>query len=159
MAITIQCYSESNNEAFFGGDLDHEQLPAPTYDEPKARTGKPPVVIDNRSVRLWLIETGCLSYSQLAEAYPWADDVFTGLSRATSGAVGSGLPVSKAYLFAALYSTNDIFSRNTDISYTAITARSPSPRYLRHVNSVLQSTAVNMKKILIDKGMMNTPSL
>lgn len=50
MAITIQCYSESDNEAFFGGDLDHEQLPAPTYDEPKARTGKPPVVIDNRSV-------------------------------------------------------------------------------------------------------------
>ncbi|HGZ0809189.1 TPA: hypothetical protein ACN5NN_001052, partial [Escherichia coli] len=69
MAITIQCYSESDNAAFFGGDLDHEQLPAPTYDEPKARTGKPPVVIDNRSVRLWLIETGCLSYSQLAEAY------------------------------------------------------------------------------------------
>mgnify|MGYP001049152584 FL=1 len=114
MAITIQCYSESDNAAFFGGDLDHEQLPAPTYDEPKARTGKPPVVIDNRSVRLWLIETGCLSYSQLAEAYPWADDVFTGLSRATSGAVGSGLPVSKAYLFAALYGTNDVFSRNTD---------------------------------------------
>lgn len=89
MAITIQCYSESDNEAFFGGDLDHEQLPAPTYDEPKARTGKPPVVIDNRSVRLWLIETGCLSYSQLAEAYPWADDVFTGLSR-PSGLSNSG---------------------------------------------------------------------
>lgn len=52
MAITIQCYSESDNEAFFGGDLDHEQLPAPTYDEPKARTGKPPAVIDNRSMNL-----------------------------------------------------------------------------------------------------------
>ena len=155
MAITIQCYSESDNAAFFGGDLDHEQLPAPTYDEPKARTGKPPVVIDNRSVRLWLIETGCLSYSQLAEAYPWADDVFTGLSRATSGAVGSGLPVSKAYLFAALYGTNDVFSRNTDTSYRAITGPSPSPRYLRHVNSVLQATSVNMKKVLRDKELMN----
>lgn len=109
MAITIQCYSESDNEAFFGGDLDHEQLPAPTYDEPKARTGKPPVVIDNRSVRLWLIETGCLSYSQLAEAYPWADDVFTGLSRPSGLSNSGGLPVSKAYLFAALYGTNDIF--------------------------------------------------
>ncbi|HEC4611882.1 TPA: hypothetical protein R2W98_002928 [Escherichia coli] len=152
MAITIQCYSESDNEAFFGGDLDHEQLPAPTYDEPKARTGKPPVVIDNRSVRLWLIETGCLSYSQLAEAYPWADDVFTGLSRPSGLSNSGGLPVSKAYLFAALYGTNDIFSRNTDISYTAITGRSPSPRYLRHVNSVLQATAVSLAKVLKDRG-------
>ncbi|MCU2548622.1 BMT2 family SAM-dependent methyltransferase [Enterobacter hormaechei subsp. xiangfangensis] len=104
--------------------------------------------------QLWLIETGCLSYSQLAEAYPWADDVFTGLSRPSGLSNSGGLPVSKAYLFAALYGTNDIFSRNTDISYTAITGRSPSPRYLRHVNSVLQATSVNMKKVLCDKGMM-----
>lgn len=152
MAITIQCYSESDNEAFFGGDLDHEQLPAPTYDEPKARTGKPPVVIDNRSVRLWLIETGCLSYSQLAEAYPWADDVFTGLSRPSGLSNSGGLPVSKAYLFAALYGTNDIFSRNTAKSYADITGRSPSPRYLRHVNSVLQATAVSLAKVLKDRG-------
>lgn len=111
MTIAIQCYTESDNAAFFGEDSDHQhQLPAPTYDEHKASTGKPPVVINNRAVRAWLIETGCLSYSQLVEAYPWADDVFTGLSRATSGAVGAGLPVSKAYLFAALYGTNDIFS-------------------------------------------------
>lgn len=145
MTIAIQCYTESDNAAFFGEDSDHQhQLPAPTYDEHKASTGKPPVVINNRAVRAWLIETGCLSYSQLVEAYPWADDVFTGLSRATSGAVGAGLPVSKAYLFAALYGTNDIFSRNTAKSYTAITGRSPSPRYLRHVNSVLQATAVSL---------------
>ena len=91
MAIKIQCYTESDNATFFGDDSDlQHQLPAPTYDEPKARTGKPPVVIDNRAVRAWLIETGCLSYTQLVEAYPWADDVFTGLSRATSGAVGAG---------------------------------------------------------------------
>ncbi|CAH3690969.1 hypothetical protein AI2662V1_2284 [Enterobacter cloacae] len=102
MAITIQCYTESDNAAFFGDDSDHQQqLPAPTYDEPKARTGKPPVVIDNRAVRAWLIETGCLSYSQLVEAYPWADDVFTGLSRATSGAVGAGLQRSVPVLRAA----------------------------------------------------------
>lgn len=153
MAIKIQCYTESDNAAFFGDDSDHQhQLPAPTYDEPKARTGKPPVVIDNRAVRAWLIETGCLSYTQLVEAYPWADDVFTGLSRATSGSIGAGLPVSKAYLFAALYGTNDIFSRNTAKSYTAITCRSPSPRYLRHVNSVLQATAVSLAKVLKDRG-------
>ncbi|EHK4952112.1 hypothetical protein [Shigella flexneri] len=41
MAIKIQCYTESDNAAFFGDDSDHQhQLPAPTYDEPKARTGK-----------------------------------------------------------------------------------------------------------------------
>ncbi|MEQ5227992.1 hypothetical protein ABN223_02505 [Citrobacter freundii] len=77
--------------------------------------------------------------------------MFTGLSRATSGAVGAGLPVSKAYLFSALYGTNDIFSRNTAKSYTAITGRSPSPRYLRHVNSVLQATAVSLAKVLKDR--------
>lgn len=38
MAIKIQCYTESDNAAFFGDDSDHQhQLPAPTYDEPKAR--------------------------------------------------------------------------------------------------------------------------
>lgn len=62
------------------------------------------------------------------------------------------LSVSKAYLFAALYDTNDIFSRNTAKSYTAITGRSPSPRYLRHVNSVLQATAVSLAKVLKDRG-------
>lgn len=107
MAINIQCYTESDNEAFFGEDNRHpiDQLPAPAYDEPKATTGKPPVVIDNRAVRAWLIETGCLSYSQLAEAYPWADDVFTGLARPSGLSNSGGLPVSKSYLFAALYVT------------------------------------------------------
>ncbi|EPY2112574.1 hypothetical protein ACXAPX_003484 [Escherichia coli] len=34
MAIKIQCYTESDNAAFFGDDSDlQHQLPAPTYDE------------------------------------------------------------------------------------------------------------------------------
>ncbi len=106
------------------------------------------MVIDNRAVRAWLIETGCLSYSQLAEAYPWADDVFTGLARPSGLSNSGGLPVSKSYLFAALYNTNDIFSRNTAKSYADITGRSTSPRWLRHVNSVLQATAVSLAKVL-----------
>ena len=62
MAIKIQCYTESDNAAFFGDDSDlQHQLPAPTYDEPKARTGKPPVVIDNRDFTWWDYNEQCLS--------------------------------------------------------------------------------------------------
>lgn len=140
MAVIFSGYSQEQNESFFSGEENSNPLPVYYMPQIIPQRGPKPVCLDNRAVRAWLLKTGCNSFSQLADAYPDIDDVFSGCSK-LDGSSSSNLPYSKALIFQALTGMDEIHRENVEDMYYQANGKYPSPRYIRYATDVIQVTS------------------